>query len=197
MTALPAFPGEFAGTQAAAFHQGLTAVTTAAMIQSGCGFTEEGRTERMNLETTLAEADPAAAHAKAEAALTQAVAFDSEMEVWVGSFGEGFAQSLGEARTAAACARKAAQDYANTFFACVPLPGAGEETWRRMWMAADAYAEQRAYSDHAHPTSMTEPGACCVSRPWRPREAAPGFVRRLHQQPVGSRSPRCRKIPAE
>jgi energy-coupling factor transporter ATP-binding protein EcfA2 len=160
VSALPAFPIDCAGTQAATFHQGLTAVTTPAMIQSGCGFTEEQLAERVNLEKALAEADATAAHAKAEVALAQAVTFHSEMEAWAGSFGEGFATSIGAARTSAASARKAAQDYANTFFVGVPLPGVGEETWRRMWNAAAAYGEQWAYPGHAHPN--VDEGAKCV-----------------------------------
>lgn len=160
VSALPQFPAEYMGTPAAAFHQGLSATTSAAMILSGCAFTDEQRTERLELEAALAEADPVASHAKAQGELAQAVAFDSEMAAWAGSFGEGFAQSFGQARANAAAARHAAHVHAQQAFANAPLAGVGEDAWRRMWSAAATYAEQRAYPGHAHPN--VDDGARCV-----------------------------------
>ncbi|MDN8646799.1 chromosome segregation protein SMC, partial [Stenotrophomonas indicatrix] len=56
--------------------------------------------------------------------------------------------------------RAAATAHATSFFQELPLAGVGEDTWRRMWAAAEAYGQAFAYPDHTQPN--TEEGARCV-----------------------------------
>lgn len=160
VSSLPPLPAEYAGTKAAAFYQSLTSSTTEGMIDAGCAFATSDLAERVALQAALDQTDAAGAHAKAEADLTHAVGFRAQMADWAATFDDNFVHHLRQARATADQARRAAQEYALGFFAGVPLPGVGEETWRRMWTAATAYAEQVAYPGHAHPN--VGDGARCV-----------------------------------
>lgn len=159
VSTLPTVPPELVGTQAAIFHQGLTAATTIQVINDACEFNEAQLAERVALEAGLAQTDPAKAHAKAIADLQQVTDLSTRMAAWASSFGDSLAKALGDARIEAAAARQAAVDYARDFFAGIPLPGVGQATWQRLWTAAVVYA-QTAYPGHAHPN--IDDGALCV-----------------------------------
>lgn len=159
VSTLPAMPPAFAETAAARFHQNLAATTTLRAINEGCQFIPEQAAERIGLEAALAQADPATAHGQVVGSLQHLTELKQQMEAWALTFNDEAAQALATARANAADARKAAVDYAQDFFAGIPLPGVGGGTWLRLWTAATAYA-QTAYPNHVHPN--TDEGARCV-----------------------------------
>lgn len=129
-------------------------------IGAACGVSDEERAERLALEAALAQANPTEPHAKVvnqleQLSKTKQSALDRE-----GATSTEKAAELVSARVDALSKRKAATAHATTFFNKVPLKGVGEEIWRQMWAAAEAYSEAFAYPDHEHPN--TEEGARCV-----------------------------------
>src|SRR5690606_25568097 len=64
------------------------------------------------------------------------------------------------ARVGAIVKRTASSAHATAFFNEVPLQGVGEDVWRHLWTAAEAYSKATAYPDHDHPN--VDEGARCV-----------------------------------
>ncbi|MCD9096668.1 AAA family ATPase [Luteimonas fraxinea] len=158
---LPKMGPELSLSPAAAVLRGLLKPKTQdAAIDAACGVSDEERAERVTLEAALAQANPAELHTKVLQQLellakTKQSALDLE-----GATGSDPAHAIIAARAEAASKRTAASIHATEFFEKVPLNGVGEEIWRQLWAAAEAYSDASAYPDHVHPN--VEDGARCV-----------------------------------
>ena len=157
---LPSMPADLAATSSATFIRNLKATVPTQDIDAACRFDEAQRLERVALEAALAQQDPAVAHAKIVGELERVTKLGSEKQAWATAFGEDQAKEIMDARRYAVARRTAAQMFATGFFNGVPLPGVGEDVWRRMWNAAAQYAQEYAYPGHVHPN--TDEGARCV-----------------------------------
>lgn len=161
VTQMPVLPSDLTQSPAAnELRQLLRSKTQGVAIEEVCILSDEGRAERVTLEAALAQANPAELHAKVVAELERlakhkAAAVDREHAT-----GEEKAGEIVAAQLDALNKRAAATAHATSFFQGLPLAGVGEDTWRRMWAAAEAYAQAFAYPDHTHPN--TEEGARCV-----------------------------------
>ncbi|TXD45186.1 chromosome segregation protein SMC [Xanthomonas campestris] len=159
VSTLPPIPVEFANTQAAAFHKSLVATTTIKTINEGCQFTEAQLADRVGQESALAQADPAVAYAKVIADLQRIKELSHGITAWAATFGDDLGLALADAQAAATEARQAAIDHAKCFLDGIPLPGVGEKSWQRLWMAAADFAKT-AYPEHVYPN--IDEGARCV-----------------------------------
>lgn len=157
---LPALPAAFQTTKAGTFYQNIKATTTAADVDEACKITEDDAKERMALEAALAQADPAARLTT----VGQELGRIEGLRIFVTSLQNQLAderiQALFNLRAMAVQKRNAAREYAERFFAGVPLPGVGDATWRELWSHAQKYSEEVAYPGHTHPA--LEEGARCV-----------------------------------
>ncbi|MGQ7244005.1 AAA family ATPase [Salinicola sp. V024] len=131
-----------------------------AAIDAACGVSDQERVERVTLEAALAQPNPSVLHTKVVKQLDQLAkhkqsALDREAATSVDQV-----NAIIAARADAIGKREAASTHAMAFFDKVPLRGVGEEVWRRLWVAAEAYSTASAYPDHEHPN--VEEGARCV-----------------------------------
>lgn len=160
LSQLPATPPGLSETPSGAFIAGLKASLSPQEIDAACQFSEDQRLERVALEAALAQQDPAVAHAKVVGELERVKNLGATTDSWLATFGQDQATAIVNARLDAMAKRTAAQTFATGFFQGMPLPGVGEEAWRRMWAAAARFAQDLAYPGHAHPN--TDDGARCV-----------------------------------
>lgn len=158
---LPQIDTDLSQSQAAAVLRGLLKPKAQnAAIDDACSMSDQERVERVTLEAALAQANPAELHTKVVKQLDQLAknrqsALDREAATSADQ-----ANAIIAARAGAIGKRKAASAHANAFFEKVPLEGVGEDVWRQLWAAAEAYSKASAYPDHEHPN--VEEGARCV-----------------------------------
>lgn len=131
-----------------------------AAIDAACNVSEQERVERVTLEAALAQANPAEIHTKVLKQLEQLAKSKQSALDREGATSDDQVNVIMAARTEAIGKRTAASAHATAFFDKVPLKGVGEEVWRRLWAAAEAYSKASAYPDHEHPN--VDEGARCV-----------------------------------
>lgn len=147
---LPA-PAEHAQTAAGHFLQSLKPTLDHDAITKACAFPDALRQERLALETALAQANPAVAHAKAIADLDRLAKSAENMTELAEALSDEKAIGLIGARKIAADKRQAATAYATSFIQGMPLKGVGDTVWETLWEAAKAYSTLHAYPEHAYP----------------------------------------------
>lgn len=158
---LPQIGAELSQSRAAATLQGLLKPETQdTAIDAACSVSDQECVERVTLEAALAQANPAELHAKVVKQLEQLAkhkqsALDREKTTSADQVNVIIA-----ARAEAIDKRTAASAHATAFFGKVPLKGVGEEVWRHLWGAAEAYSKASAYPEHEHPN--VDEGARCV-----------------------------------
>ncbi len=157
---LPVTPAEHTQTTAGRFLQSLKPILDHEAISNVCAFPDALLQERLALETALAQANPAAAHAKAIADLDRLVKFAESMTELAEALSDEKAVDLIAARKIAADKRQAAATYATAFIQGMPLKGVGGTVWEALWEAAKAYSMGHAYPEHAYPHLAD--GARCV-----------------------------------
>lgn len=131
-----------------------------AAIDAACSVSDQERMERVTLEAALAQANPAELHTKVVKQLEQLAKIKQSALDREGATSADQANAIIAARAEAIDKRMAAGAHATAFFNEVPLKGVGEEVWRRLWAAAEAYSKASAYPDHEHPN--VDEGARCV-----------------------------------
>ncbi|WP_426702333.1 AAA family ATPase [Rhodanobacter sp. Col0626] len=134
--------------------------TQDAAIDAACSVSDQERMERVTLEAALAQANPAELHTKVVKQLEQLAKIKQSALDREGATSADPANAIIAARVKAIHKRMAAGAHATALFNEVPLKGVGEEVWRRLWAAAEAYSKTSAYPDHEHPN--VDEGARCV-----------------------------------
>ncbi len=158
---LPQIDAALTQSKAAATLRGLLkAKAQDAAIDAACSVSDQEHIERVTLEAALAQANPAELRTKVINQLEQLAknkksALDREESTSADQV-----NAIIAARAEAIGKRSAANVHATVFFDEVPLKGVGEEVWRRLWAAAEAYSRGSAYPDHEHPN--VDEGAMCV-----------------------------------
>ncbi|MCO7473039.1 AAA family ATPase [Stenotrophomonas maltophilia] len=147
---LPA-PAEHAQTASGRFLQSLKPTLDHDAISKACAFPDALLQERLALETALAQANPADAHAKAIADLDRLAKSAESMAELAEALGDEKALGLIGARKIAADKRQAATAYATSFIQGMPLKGVGDTVWETLWEAAKTYSTVHAYPEHAYP----------------------------------------------
>lgn len=159
-THLPLTPVEHAQSVANRFLQSLKPALDHEAIDKACAFPDLWLKERLALETALAQANPADAHAKAISDLDRLSKFAENMGELASALSDEKALGLIAARKTAADKRQAATAYATAFIEGMPLKGVGDAVWETLWEAAKAYSTGHAYPEHAYP--HVGDGARCV-----------------------------------
>lgn len=159
-THLPSTPAEHAQSAACRFLQSLKPGLDHEAISKACAFSDPLLKERLALETALAQANPAIAHAKAIADLDRLSKFAESMSELAEALSDEKVLCLIAARKTAMDKRQAATAYATAFIEGMPLKGVGDAVWEKLWEAARAYSTGLAYPEHAFP--HREDGARCV-----------------------------------
>lgn len=157
---LPVVPQEHAQTAAAAFLQNLRSDLNDDAIGKACAFSDALLQERLALETALAQANPALAHARTISDLDRLDKLRESVSVLIESLSNERAEALILARKISIEKRHAATAYATSFINGLPLKGVGEPVWQILWEAANAYSVFSAYPEHPHP--HVGEGARCV-----------------------------------
>lgn len=158
---LPQIDEDLSRSQAAVTLRGLLKPNAQdAAIDSACSVSDQDRVERVTLEAALAKANPAELHAKVVKQLEQLAKIRQSALDREGATSADQVNAILAARAGAIGKRTAASAHATAFFDKVPLAGVGEEVWRRLWAAAEAYSKASAYPDHEHPN--VDEGARCV-----------------------------------
>ncbi len=159
-THLTPIPIEHGQSTASGFLQSLKPTLDHEAIDKACAFSDPLLKERLALETALAQANPAVAHAKAVADLDRLSKFAENMGELAEALSDEKALGLITARKTAADKRQAATAYATAFIEGMPLKGVGDAVWEKLWEAAKAYSMGHAYPQHAYP--HVDDGARCV-----------------------------------
>lgn len=157
---LPVIPMELAQTSASVFFQELKPTLNDEAIVEACAFPDALLQERLALETALAQANPAVAHAKAITDLERLTKLEESASQLAESLNDEKSKAIVSARTNATLKRQAATAYATTFINGMPLKGVGGPVWETLWEAAKAYSTGAAYPDHIYP--HLKEGARCV-----------------------------------
>lgn len=158
---LPQIDADLSQTQAAVTLLGLLKPKVQEVtIDAACSVIDQERAERVTLEAALAQANPAELHANLIRQLEQLArnkqsALDRERATSADQV-----SAIVAARAGAIGKRTAASAHAAAFFNNMPLNGVGEEVWRSLWAAAEAYSKTSAYPAHEHPN--VDEGALCV-----------------------------------
>jgi energy-coupling factor transporter ATP-binding protein EcfA2 len=160
VSTLPELAATFQATVAGKFYQDIKASTKPEDIAAACQTTTDEAQERIALETVLAQVDPVARLTAVGVELKRIEKLRDEMATLQADLSDERIKTTFDLRDTAAEKRKAAQEYAEKFFAEVPLPGVGEATWRELWRHAKDYSETVAYPGHEHPNFAE--GARCV-----------------------------------
>ncbi len=158
---LPQIDADLSQSQAAAtLRELLKPKAQDAAIDAACSVSDQERVERVTLEAALAQANPAELHTKLVKQLEQLAKSKQSALDREGATSADQVNAICAARVGAIGKRTAASAHATAFFDKVPLTGVGEEVWRRLWAAAEAYSMGSAYPDHEHPN--VDEGARCV-----------------------------------
>lgn len=158
---LPQIDTDLSKSQAAATLRSLLKPKVQdAVIGDACSVSDQERVERVTLEAALAQANPAELHTKVVKQLEQLAKIKESALNREGATSADQVSIIIAARAEAIGKRTAASAHATAFFDNVPLKGVGEEIWRRLWAAAEAYSTTSAYQDHEHPN--VDEGARCV-----------------------------------
>ncbi|HAY43448.1 MAG TPA: chromosome segregation protein SMC [Micrococcaceae bacterium] len=131
-----------------------------AAIDAACSVSDQERVERATLEAALAQANPAELHTKVVKHLEQLAKSKQSALDREGATSTDQVNAIIAARAEAIGKRTAASAHATAFFDKLPLKGVGEDVWRRLWAATEAYSKASAYPDHEHPN--VDEGARCV-----------------------------------
>lgn len=158
---LPQIDADLSQSQAAATLRGLLKPKAQdAAIDAACSVSDQERVERVTLEAALAQANPAELHTKVVKQLEQLAKSKQSALDREGATTADQVNAIIAGRAGAIGKRTAASAHATAFFDKVPLKGVGEEVWRRLWAAAEAYSKASAYPDQEHPN--VDEGARCV-----------------------------------
>lgn len=172
---LPEIDADLSQTQAAKTLRGLLQATTQdANIDAACRISDQERDERSTLQAALAQANPAELHSKLVEQLEHLAKNKQSALAREGATSADQANAVIAARVGAKDKRAAANAHATAFFNEVPLKGVGEEVWRRLWAAAEAYSKTSAYPNHEHP-NVDESARCVLCQ----QELAPDGKARM------------------
>lgn len=157
---LPAIPQDHTQTQAVGYLQKLNQKLTEEEIDNICTIPEESQKERLALETSLAQANPAEAHAKLVGNILRLKTLEESVSELRIRLNDDQVSAVILARQSALNKRHAANTYATSFLAGLPLQGVGEAVWRNLWDAARKYSSALAYPESHFP--HTGEDARCV-----------------------------------
>jgi energy-coupling factor transporter ATP-binding protein EcfA2/Mrp family chromosome partitioning ATPase len=129
-------------------------------IDAACEISDEERVERVALEAALAQPNPAELHNQVVSQLEQLAKSKQSALAREDATAIAKVNVIIAARVDAVAKRAAATAHASAFFNNAPLKGVGENVWRRLWAAAEAYSLAAAYPEHKHPN--VDEGARCV-----------------------------------
>jgi energy-coupling factor transporter ATP-binding protein EcfA2 len=160
ISTMPEMPAALLATAAGGFYRSIKATTTPSDITAACQISADAAQERVALEGALAQSDPATRLVMVRTELDRIGALRTEVVKLQTGFGDDAINSVMQLRATAIQKRATAREYAEKFFAGVPLLGVGEVSWRELWRHAATYSETLAYPDHSHPN--IEEGARCV-----------------------------------
>jgi energy-coupling factor transporter ATP-binding protein EcfA2 len=156
----PAIPEEIEGSNPIKWLQTLNAETKQSEIDNQCSYPESLNEERIATEKNLTQKNiPARLLEIAKEKSTLAQLKDNLNLLKIGLSDEIISQYY-TAQLDAQTKRQAATEYAQTFFASIPLEGVGQDTWLAMWNQARKFSLETAYPSASFPN--TEEGAKCV-----------------------------------
>jgi len=157
LSALPALPTVYAGTEPARKYGSLRADLSEAALQQVVAWTDAQAVELDSLVERLKVADPAAVARQKRATKVQCVQIVEGLTQGVTSFGAEALNVVRSLQSTAKAKRKIATEAARVGTA--QLDGVGSTTWRALWDAAKAYS-QTAYPGLAFP--VTEAARCLL-----------------------------------